>query len=155
MNIIRHDTSPFTSQLLFLMFRKAVMGVSEKDYSYSQRQAWCADVCQKKWHNRLTRQYTFLCYCDSRLCGFVTLSIDGCIDLLYIDPDMQRRGVGTELLEYVENFARKHSISPLSINASLQSKNLCDKKGFESIDAFVRVKKNQQLSGFYMQKHIQ
>lgn len=36
MNIIAHDTSPFTSQLLPLMFKKAVMGVSDDDYSLNQ-----------------------------------------------------------------------------------------------------------------------
>jgi putative acetyltransferase len=154
MNIVPHYTSPFTSQLLFLMFKKAVMNVSDRDYSLSQRRAWCSNICQIKWHERLRHQHTFLTYFNQNLCGFITVASNGYIDLLYIDPELQRKGVGSALLSYADRFATENAISKLSINASVQSRNLCEKYGFTHLEQFVRLKDNEKLKSYRMVKKV-
>lgn len=67
----------------------------------------------------------------ARPLGFVTLSDDGHLSLLYVSPSHQRLGLGSRLLETALHYARRLDLRMLTTEASTFSLGLFLRHGFE------------------------
>jgi putative acetyltransferase len=88
------------------LFRASVRTVARRDYSYEQVIAWAPDrIDREAWAVRCASRQVWVAAIDGNLVGFGDLEPDGHLDMMYVRPDYQGRGVATALLEQVERAA--------------------------------------------------
>ncbi|WP_255631358.1 GNAT family N-acetyltransferase [Caballeronia sp. dw_19] len=87
------------------VFLRSVRGVASRDYDAGQIAAW-AQVDRDVWSRRRLDRPTWVGLIDGVIAGFIDLESSGHIDMLFVDPASQRRGVASALLDAVENAAR-------------------------------------------------
>ena len=69
---------------------------------------------------------------SGRIAGTISLG-DNTIYGFFVAPDMQRRGIGTKLLKWVERRAREKGRRTLRVGASITAINFYRKHGYKTI----------------------
>lgn len=147
---------PGDSDALGRLFFDAVHVGAADFYDADQRRAWiAAPPSGALWAARLLQaQRTWVAHVAGEPVGFMTLADDGYIDLAFVAPGYQRRGVGDCIYTRIEAEARVAGITRLHSQASHLLKGLLDRRGWV-------VQRRQQvaragvlLTNFVMEKHL-
>ncbi len=79
-------------------------------------------------------EIVFLAYYNNEIVGFACLTVN-CSQLsgLYIHPDFIRRGIGTQLLKFLEKTAVEKECKTISIISSLTAANFYQARGYQVI----------------------
>jgi putative acetyltransferase len=88
------------------------------------------------------------------MAGFISLEWDGHIDLLYIHPDFQSRGVASMLLWRLEASAEARGLVRLFTEASITAKPFFERRGFRVIAAQTVLRRGQALANFRMERRL-
>lgn len=79
----------------------------------------------------------FVAELDGAIIGFAAVEPredgEGELDALFVDPHMQRRGIGRALIEYCAEFSRKQGSAALHVVGNPHAKNFYEECGFEEI----------------------
>ena len=79
----------------------------------------------------------FVAEWDGTLAGFAAVEPradgDGELDALFVDPEMQRRGIGRALIEHCAEFARKEGSLALHVVGNPHAKTFYEECGFEVV----------------------
>jgi GNAT superfamily N-acetyltransferase len=79
----------------------------------------------EEWH-------AYVAVVDGRIVG--TGSLNGkTVRAVFVHPDYQARGIGTKLMDAVENAANVQSINTLSVQSSITAQPLYAKRGFRVV----------------------
>lgn len=134
MSIHVRAASPDDAKVLVAVLRAAVGALAGTDYSADERAAWIANVTDDQMREGLqtTDTETLVAEVDTEIVGFATREGD-LIRALYVRPELQGRGIGSELLNVVEAAARADGVHRLTVSASLNS------IGFYTAQGYVRV----------------
>jgi putative acetyltransferase len=137
------------------LFRASVRGVAQRDYSPDQIAAWAPDeIDRARWSARIVGRDAFVVEMDRRLLGFCELEADGHLDMMFVHPDWQRRGIATALLEYAERAARQRELVRLFTEASLTARPFFERRGFQSIARQTVFLRGQSLVNYRMAKDL-
>jgi putative acetyltransferase len=118
------------------LFRRAVREIAGRDYSEVQVRAWAPDaIDHAAFARRRENKHTWIAQCDGRIAGFSDLEADGHIDMLYVHPDFQRRGIARALLAHIEAAARASGTTRLYTEASVTARPVFEKLGFKILAA--------------------
>jgi putative acetyltransferase len=131
-------------QSLVEIFVRAVHEGARAEYTLEQREGWAPrsqDLVA--WGRRLESGGAFVCELGQRPIGFVRVGGAGLVDLLFVHPEFQRKGVGRALLEQVISYAGDVE---LKANVSLTARPLFEKVGFVVVAA-QEVARGQVLLG--------
>ncbi len=79
------------------VFLRSVREITSLDYNAQQIDAW-AQVDRAEWALARMSRSTWVALSGERVAGFIDLKSDGLIDMLFVHPDFQRKGVATALL---------------------------------------------------------
>ena len=82
------------------VFNRAVREIAVSDYAPEQLAAWTPnspDLCQ--WAQRLSNETVFVYESKNCISGFVAIESNGHLDLLYVHPEYQRRGIASALFD--------------------------------------------------------
>lgn len=125
-------------------------------YNEAQRAAW-AGFDRANWLSRLGQQHSGGAFhAHGHLIGLVSWqSRDEAVawlDLVYVTPPLQRKGVGSALLDAAEQEAQRHGHVQVQTQASLQLQPLLLKRGYTLTEMRCPVVKQQSLSCALMQK---
>ncbi|HTX06424.1 MAG TPA: GNAT family N-acetyltransferase, partial [Steroidobacteraceae bacterium] len=90
-----------------------------------------------------------------RIAGFSDLEADGHIDLLYVHPDFQRRGVARALLEHIESAARERSLLRLYTEASITARPVFEARGFRVIAPRTVTVGGESMINYRMEKGLE
>ncbi|MBV8743207.1 MAG: GNAT family N-acetyltransferase [Sinobacteraceae bacterium] len=102
------------------LFQASVRSIASRDYSVAQLRAWAPDVIDPTAFDRRCRsKSTWVAEVQQRIAGFADLGHAGLVDMLYVHPSLERRGVARALLEQVELAARQLGESRLYTEASI------------------------------------
>ena len=113
------------------LYVDAVHALAVDHYDLAQREAWAPRaIDQDRWSTRLDGLTTVVATSESRLVGFVAWREDGYLDLLYVHPDMARRGLGARLVAVVEEDAAARGVDLVWASASDVSRPLFAKLGY-------------------------
>ncbi len=86
---------------------------------------------------QITRGRVFVAEVDGVITGFAAVEPredgEGELDALFVDPHMQRLGIGRALIEYCSNFSRKEGSAALHVIGNPHAKKFYEECGFESI----------------------
>ena len=104
----------------------------------------------------LTRQKLASSYClvaeiDRCLAGFASIAGDGEIDMTYVGNRFLKRGVGTALLDALEERAKTRS---LTVFASLSAAGFFEKRGYRRVMTNTVVRMGVRLDNIIMKKEI-
>ncbi|MEB3337263.1 MAG: GNAT family N-acetyltransferase [Leptolyngbyaceae bacterium] len=140
---------------LMQLFHDTVHGVNSRDYTKAQVDAWApANQNVDLWMRHLSSQFTYVAEQDHQILGFGQLAENGYIDRFYCHQHVQRRGIGTQILEQIEIKARSLGIQRLFTEASITAKPFFASKGFTVVRQQSVERRGQVFTNFLMEKFL-
>ena len=153
--IVLRPYRPSDVDALIALFRDSVRRVALRDYTLEQLRAWAPDAIDREgWALRCAEHRSWVAEIDRRPVGFIELEADGHINMLYVDADHQRQGIGRALLERVEAAARQAGLVRLFAEASLTARGFFERHEFRAIAAQTVRRVDQELANFRMEKAL-
>jgi len=144
------DVSALTS-----LFRSSVREIASRDYTASQIQAWAPDhIDERRFGQRCASRPTWVAEVNGRIAGFSDLESDGHVDMLYVHPDFQRRGVARALLRHVEEAALVAALPRLYAEASITARPVFEAVGFRTIVPQTVTIRGVAMTNYRMEKWL-
>jgi putative acetyltransferase len=141
---------------LIALFRGSVRNIARLDYTESQLRAWAPDAIDpEQFARRLTAKPTWVAESEGHVVGFSDLEPDGHIDMLYVHPDYQRRGVARALLAHIERVAQTRGLDRLYTEASITARPAFAASGFHVLAAQTVTVRGESLTNYRMQKRLE
>lgn len=135
------------------VFQRAIREVASKDYNPAQIAAW-SKVDRDGWKPwRLTRP-TWVALDGVRVVGFSDLEADGHLDMMFVHPDYQGRGVASTLLRQVEDAALAQGLRRIFTEASKTARPFFARRGFVVDAEQVVGKRGERMTNFRMHKML-
>lgn len=136
------------------LFKDTVHHINNKDYTSEQINVWAPEkIDEQSWHISLLEHYTVIAEKYGQIVGFADLK-DNYIDRLYVHKDFQRQKIATQLLNCMEEYAKKHNQKELTANVSITAKPFFLKQSFQVICQQQIVKNNIMLINYKMKKSL-
>jgi putative acetyltransferase len=113
------------------IFRASIEALTGDDYDDDQRRAWAAaadDVAG--FSARLAKGLTLVATVSGEPAGFGALKDADVIDMLYVDPEFARRGVGALLIDALTRLASGRGAMQLTSEVSDTARASFEKQGF-------------------------
>ena len=114
---------------------KTILELSQKSFD-----EYPVNELEEKLLNK--NSITYIAQIDDQVIGFVTATIDGktkcaCIDLIVVDVNFRNHGIGTKLLQTMEQLAKdnKSEVSIYVDESHFSIKSLCEKLGYKANQA--------------------
>lgn len=114
------------------VFISAVMETASADYTAEQVHAWAQPDRRDEvaWNAAMLARNSVVAAIGGALAGFSDVSLDGYVDMMFVSPCHQRRGVARQLLEHVEAQARSERTPTLSADVSITARPFFERYGF-------------------------
>jgi putative acetyltransferase len=135
------------------IFRSSVRIIARRDYTQDQVVAWAPDeVDIADWEVRYNTRRAFLAEDERGPVGFADLEADGHVDMMYVHPRCQGKGVASALLSHLESVARGLGIQELYTEASITARLFFERRGFQLIEQQVVSTRGQNFINYRMKK---
>jgi putative acetyltransferase len=135
------------------LFQAAVRESAARDYTPAEITAW-AEVDRARWAVRRLDRPTWLALLDGMPAGFADLKPGGHLDMMYVHPAQQGRGVATALLACVEAAARDQGLAGIVTEASLTARPFFERRGFQVLGMQRVPLRGQVLVNVRMEKRL-
>lgn len=138
------------------VFIAAVTETASADYTAEQVQAWAQPGRRDvgTWHAAMLARNSIVATIGGELAGFSDVSPDGYVDMMFVSPRHQRRGIAGQLIARVEAHARSEATPALSADVSITARPFFERHGF-TVEAEQRpVKAGVELTNFKMRKEL-
>lgn len=127
----------------------------QNDYTHKQINAWVSSAKKPDpWLQKINDQYFPVILIENQIVGFGSLRIDGYIDFLYVDYNLQKKGIGSYLYNHLESNAIESNITALTSDVSITALPFFQNKGFIIIKEQYPMRQNILLKNFKMIKKI-
>jgi putative acetyltransferase len=144
---------PADLDALIALFRESVRKIARRDYTQSQVLAWAPDdIDRTSWALRRSSRPTWVAEIEGALAGFTDLTADGLLDMLYVHPAYQGRGVARALIERAESAARASGLARLRTAASITARPVFERMGFQVVEAQRVILRGEALMNYRMEK---
>ena len=148
------DYKDADSEALADIFTRAVRQIARRDYSPAQIAAWAPEERDMAaFAARRSAKPTFVAEYDGKVAGFTDLDGEGHIDMFYVSPDFQRRGVGSAMLRFVTARAQSERCKRLHGEVSITARPVFERHGFKVL-AYQTVETNGQTLGNYRMEKL-
>ncbi len=137
------------------IFRASIEELAAEDYDADQREAWSSRADDEEaFGARLAGALTLLAVIDGEIAGFASLKGAEEIDMLFVDPEFARQGVGRTLVDALTRLAEARGAKRLTTEASDVAKPLFDRLGFTAQKRNLVRKGDQWLANTTMTKTL-
>jgi putative acetyltransferase len=137
------------------IFRSSIEELAADDYDEQQREAWAALADDEPaFGAKLANELTLLAMIDGAVAGFASLKGADEIDMLFVDPQFSRRGVGRTLIDALTRLAEARGAKRLTVDASDAARPLFDRQGFTAQKRNIVRKGEQWLANTTMTKTL-
>jgi putative acetyltransferase len=133
------------------IFQRAIREIACKHYDPDQIAAW-SEVDAGAWAPHRLSRPAWIAEFGQDPAGFTDLEPDGHLDMMFVHPDFQDRGVATALLNSVEGAARKQGLAEIFTEASITARPFFERRGFQFIAPQQVECLGQFLTNFRMRK---
>ena len=134
------------------VFRSSVRNILRRDYTQDQLLAWAPDEIDiAGWEGYATRR-AFIAEDENGTAGFADLEDDGHVDMMYVHPRCQGKGVASALLSHLESVARSLGIQELYTEASITARFFFERRGFQLVEQQIVSTRGQNFINFRMKK---
>lgn len=143
--------TPADLPAVLALFYDAVHTACAPHYTPAQLSAWApAEPDTPRWADKLRQEIFLKAEEDGVLLGFGALEGDY-LDLLYVRPDWQGRGVGTVLCDFLE---RGCTGELLTVHASRAARPFFEHRGYRLVRAQQVELRGETLENFVMEKEL-
>ena len=138
------------------VFLAAVTETAAADYSPEQVRAWARPETRDltTWHASMQGRNSYVAIVDGALAGFSDVGPEGYIDMLFVAPRHQRRGVARQLVAYGEAHARRAQLAGLTANVSITARPFFERYGFTAEAEQQPVMAGVQLTNYRMKMNL-
>lgn len=113
------------------VFYAAVHAISDELYDAAERERWApTPLDPERLRARLEAAQTVVALEHGRIVGFMSMDQDGVIDMAYVHPDHQRRGVASALLNRLQAHAEVLRLGCLFAEVSHAARPFFERSGF-------------------------
>jgi putative acetyltransferase len=113
------------------IFRASIEELAAEDYDADQREAWASRADDEEaFGARLSGALTLLAVIDGAIAGFASLKGGEEIDMLFVDPEFARQGVGRALVDALTRLALARGAKRLTAEASDVARPLFERQDF-------------------------
>lgn len=139
------------------VFLAAVTETAASDYSREQIDAWArpAERDAETWHRAMTARNGFVVTIGGEVAGFSDVADDGHIDMLFVAPAYQGRGVAGRLLAEAERRARAAGAVALTADVSITARPFFANHGFAIEREQHPVLRGVRMVNFRMRRPLQ
>ncbi len=138
-----------TAQLLFEAVHESCAG----DYTPAQLDAWAPAARDLvAWSAQLAASHALAAECDGALAGFATRRPADVLDLLYVSPHFQRRGVASALCDRLEAACAADSFRTMTVHASRTARPFFEQRGYRVLAEQQVERRGVTLTNFRMEK---
>ncbi len=143
------DDAPALAEI----FRRSIREVASQHYRPAQIEAWVrfADETDA-WRDRMRSRQVWVAENNGKPLGFIQFEPPDHIDLTYVHPEHQRRGIASALVAKVESVARANGVPVLLVEASITSRPFFAACGFEIIAPQIVTARGQDFLNYRMRK---
>lgn len=126
------------------VFMSAVTVTAAADYTAEQIEAWAQpnERDLRDWNAAMLARNAFVAEVGGEVVGFSDVDRAGYIDMMFVSPGYQRRGIACSLLDHAGRFARSHDATSLSANVSVTARPFFERCGF-----VVEVEQHSMIKG--------
>ena len=147
--------SPGRRQTLRRDLSLSIEELAAVDYNEEQREAWAARADDEQaFGARLAKALTLIAMVDGAVAGFASLKGADEIDMLFVDPELARQGVGRTLVDALTRLAEARGAKRLTVEASDVAKPLFERLGFAAQTRNLVRKGDQWLANTTMSKTL-
>jgi putative acetyltransferase len=140
---------------LVSLFRASVRNIGRRDYSESQVRAWAPELIDhSQFGQRCAANSTWVAEAEDHIAGFSDLGSGGHVDMLYVHPTLQRRGVARALLSHIENVARSRGLDRLYTEASITARPVFELMGFYVVAPQTVTVRGESMTNYRMEKPV-
>ena len=123
-------------------------------YTQEQVEAWAPASCDTSdlptWAAARAAATTMVAVMGPRVVGFGDLVGGSLLDMLFVDPDASRRGVGSALVRQIVALAGEGSATDLETYASLTARPVFERLGFVVVERCTPVVRAVAMTNFRM-----
>jgi putative acetyltransferase len=122
---------PSDAATLAALFRESVDELAAEDYDEAQREVWASRADDEEAFGALLAgELTIVALVDGDIAGFASLKDNNHFDMLYVRPEMARRGVGSALADAIEKLAAGRGTKTLTVDASDAARDFFAARGY-------------------------
>lgn len=138
MTTIRRAT-PADAEPICELHKESIRSLCRSSYSPEQIDAWTKPL-QPDLYLPAMESLEFFVAESPHIVGFVIVDLAGGeLNALYVLPSTSGHGIGTELLLFAEDLARRRSLSALTLKSTLNAAGFYQSRGFRPIRRTVHV----------------
>lgn len=138
------------------LFLSSVREIASRDYTASQIREWApARIDELRFGQKCASRPSWVAEVDGRIVGFSDLEPDGHVDMLYVHPEFQRRGVARALLKHIEEVARAAALRRLYTEASITARPVFEAVGFRTIVPQTVTIHGISMTNYRMEKRLE
>jgi putative acetyltransferase len=146
---------PDDLEAVVALFQRSVREVASRDYPPAQISAWAPEALDfEAWARRLETGGVFVYERNDQIVGFTRVDDTGCVDLLYVHPEVQRQGVARALFDRVISWAVSRGIRHLRSEVSITARPFFERIGFRVVRQQVVERGDVSLQNFRMERII-
>jgi putative acetyltransferase len=137
------------------IFAASIAELASEDYDDEQREAWIAAAEDKAaFFKRLKDSLTLIATFEGETAGFATLKGADMVDMIYVDPEFARKGVGAALLDALSRLAQARGAKRLTADVSDTAKPLFERHGYTALRRNLVTLGDQWLANTTMSKTL-
>ena len=135
--------TPADAPALGALVQRAIRTSNSADYEPAIIEAMCANFEPDKVLERMAVRDVFAAVHDDHIIGTVSFSLPRAkLYSLFIEPRIQRGGIGQRLVRHIEQHAAGLGCTSLQLSASITAKSFYERLGYETITFEVRTNTN-------------
>lgn len=134
MNVVIRDFVPGDQAALRDVFTSSIHGLGGGSYTDEQLGAWApAAYDERKWADRMLARRPFVAMVEGQVAGYADLQDSGHIDHFFVAAGFAGRGVGSRLMDHIQQGAAERGIPRLSADVSLAAESFFARHGFSVV----------------------
>ncbi|MGD8426789.1 MAG: GNAT family N-acetyltransferase [Balneolaceae bacterium] len=137
------------------LFNDTVQIVNKFDYSETQINNWPADnIHLQDWEANCLDKFTLVAEDNQRIIAFAQFEDHGHIDGLYCHHEYQRMGIGSQLFDAMEDYARSKGLNKIYTEANITTRPFFMKMGFSYVQKQRVLVHGDMVTVYVMEKEI-
>jgi putative acetyltransferase len=120
------------AQAISALIERTIRTTNAPDYEAEVIELICANFTSEKVARSMATRDVFVCFVDDTLAGTISLGGDK-LHSLFVEPKLQRRGIGARLVDHLERHAIGKGLWVLRLSSSITARAFYERLGYQLI----------------------